>query len=372
MRLRHVVLLAAVLALPVLGVACNGILGIGVPTLQDASIDAPPTADVTPPNDSGPTMDATLDSVRPPVDGSLLDAPDGLLDSGAPVFDGNCSCPDWSCDPVTIASGQTDPARIAVDFTGVYWVNSDQSAGSVWHANLDGSNVQRLASNQLLPHGIAYGNGIVYWTDTIAANVNRCAANACNPMPIDMAISGPEGIAVTTTKAYVASGGGRAIYAYDLADASKTVVAGDAGSPFSVTTDSTNVYWTSGIGVYGCPLTGCTSAPTQFGASPGPSRLATNGVTLFWTDGDFVVYSAPVTLGATTALFTASNPGGIAADATHVYVTTMTQLLRADLDGGNQVVLATLGSPRDVALAGTCAYWLDDTVDAGHVFASAK
>ena len=69
--------------------------------------------------------------------------------------------------PATIASGQADPAGIAVDATNVYWTNnaSGNGAGTVMKVPLGGGSPTALASGQSNPWGLAVDAVSAYWVN---------------------------------------------------------------------------------------------------------------------------------------------------------------------------------------------------------------
>ena len=48
--------------------------------------------------------------------------------------------------------------------THIYWV--DEIDGTVWRANLDGSDPRQLESGQSVPEGIAVYSGHIYWSNS--------------------------------------------------------------------------------------------------------------------------------------------------------------------------------------------------------------
>jgi hypothetical protein len=65
--------------------------------------------------------------------------------------------------PVTLASGQQSIDSIAVDASGIYWVNSRSTLGTVMKLALGGGTPVTLAAGQDLPFGLAVDSTSVYW-----------------------------------------------------------------------------------------------------------------------------------------------------------------------------------------------------------------
>jgi hypothetical protein len=92
-------------------------------------------------------------------------------------------------------------------------------------------------------------------------------------------------------------------------------------------------YFTIGNAVDSCPVTGCTSLHT-IGSSSEPYGMGTDGVDIYWLDGeDDVVYRCPA-LGCSggPTHFADNQPSAsgatVALDADYVYWTATTQVLR--------------------------------------------
>jgi sugar lactone lactonase YvrE len=69
-----------------------------------------------------------------------------------------------------LAKGQPNPAGIAVDESGVYWVNRNAN-GEVMHKPIEGGAVETLAADQNGAHAIALDANAIYWTNTDGGQV---------------------------------------------------------------------------------------------------------------------------------------------------------------------------------------------------------
>jgi len=128
--------------------------------------------------------------------------------------------------------------------------------------------------------------------------------------------------------------------------------------PESITADSNNIYWTefgdtSGAmngSVKGCPLAGCGSGPKVYAtAQPNAGVILTDGQNLYWsnyagsgsTGGG--IYTCPVSgcTGSPRLVVAASQPWGIAIDATFIYWVSQSDqsLHRAPKGGGSDTQL---------------------------------
>lgn len=106
------------------------------------------------------------------------------------------ACVDGSCEPVLLADNQNQPSAIAVDDSGVYWVNQGDGGptGGVAMVIEAGAPIV-LVSGEDKAVEIALDSTDVYWTSAGSGHVSR-VAKACAP-PCT-----PEIVADTQTNAW--------------------------------------------------------------------------------------------------------------------------------------------------------------------------
>jgi len=110
--------------------------------------------------------------------------------------------------PHAIATGQDDPAGVAVDASHLYWSNFSTDE-EIWEANLDGSNPHAIVTGALAPElqgGVAVNADHIYWGDLNQGAVAEANLDGSNPHTIITDENGPDGVAVAG-QLYWTSGG---------------------------------------------------------------------------------------------------------------------------------------------------------------------
>src|SRR5262249_25621575 len=100
--------------------------------------------------------------------------------------------------PTQLITGQNAPSAIAVDGSGIYWTDLGSVSlgdGAVKRADLDGSNIQTLASNQKFPLNIAVDAGHVYWS-TLDGGLSGIGKDGKNLFPYVVGSNGPPVISI--------------------------------------------------------------------------------------------------------------------------------------------------------------------------------
>jgi hypothetical protein len=193
-----------------------------------------------------------------------------------------------------------------------------------------------LASGQSNANAIAVGGGYVYWTEFAAGAVKRCPVTGCGSkaeIVAQVAGSYTMGLAIDTTTAYfsaklssnVVAG---TIYAVPLDGSSQPIpIATSQDHPVWLTIDQTNVYWANwGDGrIMYCHRGNCgtpTTLHTQTGGpNSGPNGLASTGTSVYWVSDDGNARYCSLASCATPTVFATGQlaPTGIAVDATSTY-----------------------------------------------------
>lgn len=284
------------------------------------------------------------------------------------------SCLAGKCQPITLAEGQGQPHRLAIDSKNVYWTNT--FTGTVMQCAAGGCNKSpvTLVNSQASPFGIVTDGVDVYWTNTSSGEIRKCSTNGCllsstllvgnQSVPFDIVLKG-------SFLYWTNSGGGTAgnkIMRCNVGNCSGTLsIVADQQDPYPLAASATNVYWSNlsahkivmcaGAGSCGtnpqtvfsptalvqglaadstsiymadsnsgtitkCSQSGCGSSPIVLASNLiKPYQLIVNGTNVYWTNmGDGTIMSIPVTGGSpATVASNQATPEGIVSDDVSVY-----------------------------------------------------
>jgi outer membrane protein assembly factor BamB len=236
------------------------------------------------------------------------------------------------------------------------------------------------------PNGLALGDADVYWTDTGGGQVRSVNKNGGQAVTVsDAPGTDPWGLAVDSTRVYwsvpnFASGGMNAtIMSIPLAGGAATTLASNLDSPELVVAGPSNVYWTAlgPAAVESVPLDGG-SVATIARDPLGGAGVAIDATDLYWSTGAGI-FRAPLAGGAPTRIGPAAD--AIAVDSTNVYYVVETPngsglVARVPIAGGTPETLASgrTGSLPAVAVDDRNVYWIEGegTIEEGAVAAVPK
>lgn len=275
---------------------------------------------------------------------------------------GGCSA--GKCQPVPILDTTYAPVAIAVDATSVYWAESQDGMGIVSNGSIKkaplagGGSYTVLAAEQQDPFAIAVNASGVFWlnggdysADPVIAGLMWMASNASIPTQVATAYSSPIQLALSATDVYWFDSTGAAPRKANLLELPLSAL-GPAAMP-TVTSS----------------VAGCVYAP--------PVLV---GSSLYWIDSGCFANAGTVlkyTLGATSStslLPSATNLNGpysrarIAADASNVYFGANNSSSVASIEsvaeaGGNLSVVLS-ASVNGVAIDASYYYWTDSAQNA--------
>lgn len=228
-----------------------------------------------------------------PVDGGT---PDDATTVDVQTTDDALKANDATIAGTVIASSQSYPDAIAVDATNLYW--ADSHAGTVAKCANQGcsDNPTVLASGQWGMSPMTVDSINVYWGTRIQ-NQNhgplmRCAIEGCagNPTTV-VASADPNAMHADGTSIYWTDTSGQVLKCAPDGSA-LTVLASAQNSPASIAVNAANVYWANvGDGtIVTCAIGGCNGSPTVLGSGTSLSQVAIDGAHIYWTTNGSVVW----------------------------------------------------------------------------------
>jgi hypothetical protein len=407
---------------PVLLASCWS-LAVGGGCLSEVQPRESPIDGSSPPVDAGAgegaahdAADATLDVVADGPSSPVGDGPQGDSPCGDTRTDPhNCgvcgndclggACESSVCVPLAsdvLATGQHNPAGVAVDETSVYWVNLGTYAPSDAGKYVDGQIMKcSKAGCNNDPTVLATGswNGMakvaldatsVYWFAT--GLVLKCPLDGCSGSPVVL-WSGQD-----VLSDIVVAGGN--VYFADLTqsqilacpvdgcgaspDVAWTFADGGAAdeAPLGIAADATNLYFTTTASdVYTCAVSAC-MATGRLLVTPNAlivAQIAVDTTNVYFTEavglanGHVFAFNKAGDSMLTTLLDGLNFPVGIATDGTDLYFTEQGapvdggalgtgRVARCAVMGCNNMATALAGyvtQPQGIALDDSNVYWTD-------------
>jgi hypothetical protein len=378
----------------------------------------------------GTACGAVCDTDYTPCDGgstcaNLQNDQDNCGVCGHSCLGGTCGAA--ACQPVTLATGQAQPAGIVVDATNVYWTN--EADNTLMKVPLGGGTPALVATGPSSPDG-----GYVAPMTMLTKNATSLVWGGWGPgsiaggaqfdglvtgVPLEGGAPftalldtnfGPTSFAVDSTNLYWTEGCGPSIcYVMQrpITGAPQSIVGGGGlhgggGGPAPVVVDATNIYYSdlsyqpTDAGPSGAPVSGIYRVPIGGGdvvtLVPGMSAasLAVDSANVYFAAGYYsgVPEDGAAYLGAISRVPIGGGPvttvaadqqainfyfslSAIATDGVDVYWVTPSAIMEAPVQGGTPVALAAAENPTAIAVDSTSVYWVND-VDAGTVMRLAK
>jgi hypothetical protein len=245
------------------------------------------------------------------------------------------------------ATAQSPPPRIALANDTIYFTAlgggpADAGpTGGVYSYALDGGTKTQLVA-ATAPLAVAANDTHVYWGEgspagSPTAGIRRCELPSCDTPEVVVAAEPGRIMSIVLANGnLIYANAGYPGGAYSAikrcalaAGCTPEVLATSPPSPFAVTADNTNAYWTT-LGtvdnVETCTMVGCSDRPTALDTLQyQPRFIAMDGPNLFWTSADGTIKSIPHNgpASAERVLYTShgTSPWDIDADATAIYFT---------------------------------------------------
>ncbi|WP_197041488.1 hypothetical protein [Chondromyces apiculatus] len=288
------------------------------------------------------------------------------------------ACVAGTCQPIVLATQQSNPWTIALDDTHVYWTNAgvaSSPSGSVARIPKMGGDVQVLAAGQTYPFiGIAVAGGWVYWTNYSGGTVRRVPVAGGAEETLASGPMNPKGITVTDTHVYWANNDGTIMRHPVTGPLQQFEVAFSAPGtkPYGVALGNGGLFWavaSADVGVIEyLPLGG--GPPSRIAELQDlPLYVATQGDHVYWvnTGAGPSIVRAPMAGGPTEVLATSASAGayGLAVAGPDVYFTNHQQgtITRTSSSppAAEQVILTGQGKPRLIAADDLAIYWVNQT-----------
>jgi hypothetical protein len=405
-------------AVAIVGVACNGILGIDAPTLvpgDGGQVDAttPDAArhDGAGHADSGHDHQVS-DETGPARETGAHDAgvDSGHHDSGhdagldresadasrdAPHdAEFSCACDGSSCSPVLVAAFDGSVGAM-VGGAGVLYFSLlegvDQQAGLIVALRLGADRPEILDPDAALPSGMALSGSTLFWSEIGREEIRSCSVEtmpaSCSPATFAMTSVGENGMAANGTDVYWATALDQLAYCgvSGCPGSSFDLLPGGSAGPLAA--DDAGIVWVSGDtngSTLACPSTGCADAAVALFNDSVAALAAFNG-SVFWadTDGRLKVCDSSRSAAACAAsarTLVAVDAGAeideLAVDSTGVYWTGGSVVAWVGLDGGSIATLASSRSqPSRPVVGSSCVFWTESVFEdppPGSIVATAK
>ena len=292
-------------------------------------------------------------------------AQDGTPCAGGSCAGGTCQ---QDTSPETLASGLDSPWAIAVDDTSVYFVENDNTEGTVSKVGKTGGAVVPLATGLSEPCAIAISATDVFWLERNGGSggiLGRVSKGGGAAVPLTAELHNAQNhLALDGSYVYFGdgkAGGGGAIRRIAMAGGPlETLVdTGIVNLATAIDVDDAWVYFENDSGqIKRVPKAGGTVETVGSGS---PSSLRVVGSTVYFTEySDGLVRKLPFGGSPVTLAQDAYAAGELAVDGSHVYWVEFDsngKVARVPLGGGAVQTISTPTNTIGVALDSTHVYW---------------
>ena len=235
---------------------------------------------------------------------------------------------------VTLASGQVDPSYIAVDATNVYFTNWGSSSTVMKGGKNPGEPVVTLASGQSCPADIKVDATSVYWLNNCSGQVMKVSKSGGTPVVLASDQPSAINLAIDGTSLYrVTNVQDGKVMTVGVNGGTTVALAKGLNRPYLMATDTTYAYFATNespkkihrVSKTSANLVGTPTAPPSCASgtllAPGQGLIAGTSQSeimtcggQYWlamqTDGNLVLYQAPMPSAPTATPLWASNTVG--------------------------------------------------------------
>lgn len=353
-------------------------------------------------NDGGTASDAPIDVSGADADAASAPDADAAIQADATsdavaVPDAD-ACAPGTCQPIPLASGQSNPVALRLYAGEVYWTTYDGTArAGVWKVSVAGGGMPQMLVADPWLSGLTVGPNGVYWSDTAGV-----ATYADGGVETYVANTHVQALTEDDASVYWSDWGtNKPIYSQPFGTPASnppaTPLYTNAGTAFGLTYYQGDLYWTvndtniaDGLVMFG-PVTGG-SPTTIMQSQANPWGISVDATGVYWAnsgtnDGppgtpEQAVWVQPMGGGAARAIATGlSHPLSVWADPNGPYVYWVEmgspasagladgRVARANKTGAPNVTVLATGQalPGDIVGDDTSIYWVNGGIpdDAG-------